>query len=566
MRSVRHAAQRGRLLIFESVVGQWMLLGLMWLVMGWGAAVWAAPSALEGNENTAVRRQATNLVKQGRKLMRNGEFAAAEATYRQALALDAELAPARCGLAWLLIKNRRHAEAYEVVQPLLNLPSKHDEALALSGIALLRSGHFQDGFAALKGALALKRNNAIALAGIAELACYENQLPTAWQLILTAIAESPEEADYYLLAARIASRLENFHFAADALRNFLRLTPRTDTERRERIEGVIRFYTYLGTSRINVVRERPEAVTLPFEIHGRRPYLSVCINGKGPFNFVLDTGASACVLSNEVAAKIGVRPVAAGGQARAVGGNGTFPIVYGVLKSLELGPIKIETVPVYLRDIQSLNGHSTSAKVDGFLGLSTLADFILTLDYPQRSLGLRYAPRDTAPKSPPVTGPTADGATRLPFRLTESGLISIEAQLDDGYILNFIFDSGASASVVDQSVVERHNWQSKILPNQCVRIVGAAGASEKVPVLAIGTMRIYDLVRSDLRLPVIDMRRLNESSGFEQSGILGGDFLSHCRIEIDFRHQQIAFTPAPNGIVRRQAEAQPTAGGTKPNH
>lgn len=421
-------------------------------------------------------------------------------------------------------------------------------------MALIRAGLFRDGFDALKAALALKRNNPVALAGIAELACYENQLQLAAQLIEAAINENPEEADYYLLAARIASRLENFHLAAESLRNFLRLAPRTDTERRERIEGVIRFYSYLGTSRINVVHAHAD-VALPFELRGRRPHLSVRINGKGPFNFVLDTGASACVISNETAEKIGVRPVAAGGYARAVGGSGMFPIVYGVLKSLEIGPIKLGTVPVYLRDIQSLT--ENGAKVDGFLGLSTLADFNLTLDYPQRTLGLRYAPRDASPKE--VTDMTADqGTTRLPFRLTESGLISLETQLDDGQILNFIFDSGASASVIDRSVVERHDWQSKILPNQSVRIVGAAGAAEQVPILRVNTLRVYDLVQQDVRLPVIDMRRLNESSGFEQSGILGGDFLAHCRIEIDFRRQRIAFTPTPNGVVKRRAEAAPS--------
>ncbi len=561
MGSLLHATQSWQPMAFATLVRRTTVLCLTLFITGWATVTWAAPSAPGGDEASEARRQAASLVKQGRKLVRNGEFEAAEAVYRQALALDAEMAPARCGLAWLLIKTRHYAEACDVVRPLLVPPAKHDEALAISGVALLRAGFFRDGFEALKQALALKRNNAIAMAGIAELACYENQLSLAGQLIMAAIAESPEEPDYHLLAARIASRLENFHFAADSLRNFLRLAPRTDAERRERIEGVIRFYTYLGTSRINVVQERADAL-IPFELHGRRPHLSVRINGKGPFNFVLDTGASSCVLSNDAAAKLGIRPVAAGGQARAVGGSGTFPIVYGVLKSLELGPVRIETVPVYLRDIQSLNSHS--ARVDGFLGLSTLADFVLTLDYPQQTMGLRYAPRDAAPKSQPA--PAGDGATRLPFRMTESGLISVETQLDDGHILNFILDSGASASVVDQSVVERHNWQSKMLPDQCVRIVGAAGSSEKVPVLAIGVMRIYDLVRPDLRLPVIDMRRLNESSGFEQSGILGGDFLSHCRIEIDFRQQQIAFTPTPNGIVKRQAEAQPTASGTPPTH
>ncbi len=540
---------------FRTAARRQAVLWLLMCLVSSGTPAGGCLLPTSGGESPDARRQFSNLLKQGRKLLRNGDFEAAEQAYRQALTLDGNAAEARCGLALVLIKGRRHAEAYQELQPLLERSAKHDNALALSGVALIRAGLFREGFDALKAALASKRNNPVALAGIAELACYENQLSLAAQFIEAAIAESPEEPDYYLLAARIASRLENFHLAAESLRNFLRLAPKTDTERRERIEGVIRFYSYLGTSRINVVQERAD-VTLPFELRGRRPHLKVHINGRGPFNFVLDTGASTCVLSNETAEKIGVRPVASGGQARAVGGNGTFPIVYGVLKSLELGPVKLATVPVYLRNVQSLT--ENGAKVDGFLGLSTLADFHLTLDYPQRMLGLRYAPRDVALKE--GTAAMADpNTTEMPFRLTESGLISLETQLDDGYLLNFILDSGASASVIDQSVVERHTWQSKIAPDQSVRIVGAAGASEKVPLLRIHTLRVYDLLQHNLQLPVIDMRRLNESSGFEQSGILGGDFLVNCRIEIDFRRQRITFVPAPNGLVKRQTEPPVTA-------
>ena len=41
--------------------------------------------------------------------------------------------------------------------------------------------------------------------------------------------------------------------------------------------------------------------------------------------------------------------MARGGLARAVGGGGRFEIVYGYLNSMEIGDIRIENVPVYIR-------------------------------------------------------------------------------------------------------------------------------------------------------------------------------------------------------------------------
>jgi len=48
------------------------------------------------------------------------------------------------------------------------------------------------------------------------------------------------------------------------------------------------------------------------------------------------------VISEETAKKLGLRPVARGGLARAVGGGGKFEIVYGFLSSLELGDVKVK--------------------------------------------------------------------------------------------------------------------------------------------------------------------------------------------------------------------------------
>jgi predicted aspartyl protease/Tfp pilus assembly protein PilF len=543
-------------------------------VVALGLAVAVSPvvtpvRALAADDDAKAKRQiadqVSRAIKQGRKSLRNGELNEAEKFFQVALNTDPTAHAARCGLAMTYIKERRLGEAYHEAKKVTEAAPEIDQAHAIMGLALVRGGNFPLAYTELTTALKLNKRNDLALAAIAEIACYENQLDTAINFLFTALDINSDEPDYQLLLARLASRRENFSVAADALKAFLRLTPKADAERRARIEGVIRFYNYLGTTHINVVQGKPDTV-VPLEVRGRRPHVKVMINGKGPFDFVLDTGASVCVLAQHAAEKLGLKPVASGGFARAVGGNGTFPIVYGLVKSLEIGPVKLSTVPVYLRDLQG--GRTVGSDMaDGFLGLSALNDFLVNIDYKEHQLGLRYAPRRNTPgenaSDASVVTPDPSGTT-VPFRLTESGLISVETQLEEGAVLNFIFDSGASTTVISESIVNRQGWREKIVPEHNVRIVGAAGVMENVLVMQAASVRVFDLVRANARLPILDLTRLNESAGFEQGGILGGDFLFHCRIQIDFRRQQLLLTPLGPGVVRRSIAEKPSAQPAEP--
>jgi hypothetical protein len=52
---------------------------------------------------------------------------------------------------------------------------------------------------------------------------------------------------------------------------------------------------------------------------------------------------------------------------------------------------------------------------------------------------------------------------------------------------------------------------------------------------------VADIQQTNMRALVLDFGAINETSGFEQSGILGGDFLRHFRVTIDFSRALLAF-------------------------
>ena len=85
--------------------------------------------------------------------------------------------------------------------------------------------------------------------------------------------------------------------------------------------------------------------------------------------------------------------------------------------------------------------------------------------------------------------------------------------------------------------------RDQIIKGQTASVVGAAGVTDNVQLLFIRDCRVADQLQSNLRALVLDFGAINETSGFEQSGILGGDFLRHFRLTIDFNRALLALQP-----------------------
>ena len=59
-----------------------------------------------------------------------------------------------------------------------------------------------------------------------------------------------------------------------------------------------------------------------------------------------------------------------------------------------------------------------------------------------------------------------------------------------------------------------------------------------LPRIVIGTLQ-----QERLNTAVLDLEPVNETAGFQQNGILGGNFLSHFRISFDFQRGVILLEP-----------------------
>ena len=174
-------------------------------------------------------------------------------------------------------------EAIEV----LRLTKTNARAYSLAGTSLLRSGFVGAAAVQLQLALTLDPKDALAYGGAAEVDYYEGRLKESRIKALYAHNLDRDEPDFILTYARASSRVEDFKEAADAYELFLDVSPVTDSERRDRIRGLISFYRQLVGVQVHQI-VGPNQTDVPFLLGSdRRPYISLTVNGRKA-TFVID--------------------------------------------------------------------------------------------------------------------------------------------------------------------------------------------------------------------------------------------------------------------------------------
>ena len=496
------------------------------------------------------------------RALHDGDFTQAEQIYREILSKNPHDNNARLGLSLALLKQRNIQDAYDHAARVIVADPLSARAHALLGSAILAAGGFRESMEEFRTALSLDEDEALAIAGLAMIDFYENRSGLAIRGLQRAAALAPDEPDYVFDLGQAASRTERYKEAADAYERFLAIAPKTDADRRARIRGLIDFLRYLGQQKSLYDLAGANRTVIPFEATDSRPILLVRVNGeKTPLRFVLDTGSGMSVISEITAKRLGLRAVARGGMARAVGGPGRFEIVYGFLSSLVIGDVEVNNVPVYIRHF-----YDNKTPVDGYLGVSVISKFVTSIDYGDLSFALSRQ-RSSGNQDPwsaarasevrPTGSLGVVNEIEIPLRTTSSGFLSGEVRLEGvDQFWNFIIDTGASVTVVAEKLAAI-NEISNYPQAETMRVYGAAGITENVKTLVLPRVMLGTISQEKINAAVLDLDPVNETAGFRQSGILGANFLKHFRVTFDFQR----------GVLRLEPLAQRVKGvpGVKPD-
>jgi hypothetical protein len=131
-------------------------------------------------------------------------------------------------------------------------------------------------------------------------------------------------------------------------------------------------------ARIEVPRD---GVTIPMQDMGGRPVVDLTINGKGPYRFILDSGAVTTVVSDQLSRELSLSPPA-GVQVASVGGGPAPAIV--VVHDIRIGDATLEDMIAAAMSLDGLlKGEGAPS---GILSAASFPGYLLTYDYPGRRI------------------------------------------------------------------------------------------------------------------------------------------------------------------------------------
>jgi hypothetical protein len=254
----------------------------------------------------------------------------------------------------------------------------------------------------------------------------------------------------------------------------------------------------------------------------------VGVNGRGPFNFLLDTGANTSCVSNKLMEKLSLT---SGETARVhtVVGVRERPIV--TLDELQVGPRNRKRVRAPALPIKG-------SEVDGVLGVDWLKGQRLVMDFRQRSMQITKSQRDDSEPGKVVV---------VPARRRHGQLTIVDADLS-GKRISAIIDSGAQGTLCNGKLRDlvratEARKGGKTEPPRVVRMETLAGESfvgESVflPFLRLGGLHLGNVPVTYADMHVFDIWDLKDTPAL----VLGIDLLSQFeQVALDFGRSQVRF-------------------------
>lgn len=125
--------------------------------------------------------------------------------------------------------------------------------------------------------------------------------------------------------------------------------------------------------------------------------LPVAVNGDGPYQFALDTGACLTVVSRHLAERLGIRVLE---EREGYGAGGKLSLGVSRVRSLSIGLCEVNDLEIAVMDLSDLST-MIGEEIVGVLGHNFLANFKLTIDYGRRVVvfePLKWEVRERRPK------------------------------------------------------------------------------------------------------------------------------------------------------------------------
>lgn len=248
--------------------------------------------------------------------------------------------------------------------------------------------------------------------------------------------------------------------------------------------------------------------------------LPVRVNDRGPFDFILDTGAGTSLVSTELAKELDLKII---GSKSGQSAGGKVSVSLAKVDSLAVGETKLDEIDVGVVDLGHI-AKTVGARIDGDLGYNFLKHFRVTIDY--RACELRL-------EDPKRVESFARGAqTEIPMRLANPAkpLILVDVYASGRGPFQFAIDTGTSTTAITPALAKELGVKTSPV---------GAGTTGGAPVdFTAGLLQSFQLGGAkvdNMAVVVADFfAMLSSAIGANLDGIVGYNFLRNYKVVIDY--------------------------------
>ena len=260
-----------------------------------------------------------------------------------------------------------------------------------------------------------------------------------------------------------------------------------------------------------------------------RMTVPVTIAGRGPFQFVVDTGSDRTVVSQELASLLKLE----------IGKTVTMHSMTGV------NPATTVTVPSLTLAGQTTYAINAPALMEaylgghGLLGIDTLKGRRVVMDFAKRTLSILRAGEKEAYDSDTIV---------VTARSRFGQLVLVDADVD-GTPITVIIDSGAETTVGNaplRALLSKRNRKMQFFKTELIDVTGGKLGAEYA---AVGSIRLAGLTLTNAVVAFADAHPFKRY-GLENKPamLLGMDSLrGFRRVSVDFAQRKVRFLPPGKG-------------------
>ncbi len=420
--------------------------------------------------------------------------------------------------------------ATDQVRHALRLAPSNPDALTLYGHCLFREGNFTLAETQYRKSLRLDPRQAGAHLGLGRLYLTKLQPTQSIEAFQNAIDRAPNEEDHYFFASEAYGVTKNYSKQVECLEKYLSLKPKFSEERVQNARALLTFFRSLENQPVARIAESARPYVIPFQPFYGLMLVEVQVNGQGPYRFLVDSGATATVLSNALLDELKI-PTLSNAVTSCVGGTGKTTTRLAKVDRLKVDELEVSNLPV-----SSFDNTIFAELIDGVLSTADLADFLITLDYPDQKILLKPIPAASSLK-PAVEA--ASSGVEVPFRIL-GNLILLPVSINKQSAQNFLFDTGAVTSALSKRQaaflgVRDDTPKAKV----DLQFAGACGVTQSVLSVDQVDLSLQTLKTPYAKILAVELKEISRELRTEVSGILGGDFYSKRKVTIDYRNTRL---------------------------